>query len=388
MIVQNHRPAWGEGEGWRVSEEPVLVIADTVATGDGRYLIDADRLSNGDVVVLTDEGGRWFDGTGVLRRGFAVNGEGPGEFRYASQLRVLPGDTVAVFQGGPRGKMALFAHDGSLAHESLTDTKRRAALGRWGECRSLLLPDLSWTECDRDTKLPPSRTNRSSFDGDGDYVGPGPGLLRELRRIQRLSPALDTAFPLGIDIGIEQQIVVLHDDRMTSIGHPYHAQTHMAAGGTPMRIAIATNPHWEIELWTPDGRLTHRIRRDDGRRTPTPAESLEAVSLIEDSDSYYIREEPGVTREELERMLEWPDSLPGHSGLVVSNRGELLSRREPFWVASAPSTFDVLDADGGWLGSLALPARFRLLRAGDDYLLGVQFDDDDVPSVVVYGLER
>ena len=34
-IVQNHRPVWGEDEGWKVSAEPVLVIADTMATGGG-----------------------------------------------------------------------------------------------------------------------------------------------------------------------------------------------------------------------------------------------------------------------------------------------------------------------------------------------------------------
>ncbi len=35
-----------------------------------------------------------------------------------------------------------------------------------------------------------------------------------------------------------------------------------------------------------------------------------------------------------------------------------------------------------------MPDRFRLLDVGDDYLLGLQFDEDDVPSLVVYGLER
>ena len=35
-----------------------------------------------------------------------------------------------------------------------------------------------------------------------------------------------------------------------------------------------------------------------------------------------------------------------------------------------------------------VPARFRLLEAGDDYVAGVMRDDDDVESVVVFRVVR
>lgn len=387
-IVQNHRPVWGEGEGWRVSAEPVVVVPDSIALGSGSYVMQVARLASGDLLVLSEAGGRWLDASGNLRRPFASQGDGPGEFRYTNFLLVLAGDTVVVGSSGVRGKLAFLGPDGILVREVFADVGKRQALGRWAECLSYLLPDLSTTGCQADPTIPESPTNRRMYDDDGRYTGPGPGLLRSLRRTYRISPAFDSLHPLGLDIGIEQQTIVLPGGHATSLVHPYHARSYLAHGGTPTRIAIATNPHWEIELWTLDGRLTHRIRRDGGRRIPTAGERREAEERVDDPNSYVIREEPGATRQELRAMLQWPDSLPGHSGLVMTADGMMLSRQAPTWVRSAPSAFDVIDMSGRWLGTIRLPAGFRLHAAGEDYLLGVQFDEDDVPSVVVYGLER
>jgi hypothetical protein len=86
--------------------------------------------------------------------------------------------------------------------------------------------------------------------------------------------------------------------------------------------------------------------------------------------------------------VQTPDSLPGHHGLLMANSGEILSRQWAFWGTDAPSLFDVFELEGRWLGTLALPPRFRLNQVGEDYLLGIQFDEDELPSVVVYGLQR
>lgn len=45
---------------------------------------------------------------------------------------------------------------------------------------------------------------------------------------------------------------------------------------------------------------------------------------------------------------------------------------------------DVFDAVGAHLGSVALPDRFDALEVGDDYVLGVYLDDDDVPFIRMY----
>jgi hypothetical protein len=386
-VVQNHRPVWGEGEGWQVSAEPLLVIADTMATGDGRYVMSAARLSTGGVVVLTDNGGRWFDAAGTFVRPFAPKGEGPGEFTFTTSLFVLADDSVAVGAAGWRAKVAVFDSTGSLAREVFYDSERLAALGRWEECGSRVLPDFSLTNCKDDPSIPVTETNRPSrMVGDG-WTSPGPGLWRRRARVFRIPESLDTVFPLGIEIGIEQQIVDVGDGLGKSIVHPFHSRSSLAANGAPMRIAIAENPHWEIEVFSGEGRKLQIIRRDGGRRAPNEAESKWADSAIRSPGGRFYTQDP-VERGKLLAEMQVPDSLPGHQGILLTTRGEIFSRQWTYWEMGAPSLFDVFDADGRWLGTLTLPSRFRLIEGGEDYLLGVRFDEDDVPSVVMYGLKR
>lgn len=383
-IVENHRPVWGDGDGWVVSAEPLLEIGDTVLTGAGRYVATAARLSDGGVVVLTDAGGRRFGGDGEFLRQFARPGDGPGEFRYARDLVVLPGDTIVV---GTMIKTGWFAPDGSFLRDQPTDVEKFRALGRWGECATYLLPDLSTISCQQDSTIPLSATNRLSKPTSPGWVSPGPGLLRQLRRQHRIPASMDTTFPLGIDIGIEQQMIDLGGGNETSVVHPFHARSALAAGGTPMRIVSATNPHWEIEVRSATGKVLQVIRRDGGRRAPTAAERAAADSVLRRPDGY-LREPDPVRRDRLLAAVITPDSLPGHSTIHVTPRGEILSRHFSLWESAAPSLFDVFDAGGRWLGTLHLPPRFRLIEVGEDYLLGLQFDDDDVPTLKVFGLER
>lgn len=383
-IVQNHRPVWGEGEGWEVSAEPLLVIGPEVALGDARFIATAVRLSDGGVALMTDLGGRWFDASGALIRPFAIPGEGPGEFRYARDLVVLPGDTVVV---GTMQKMAWYAPGGVFVREHKVDWERLRALGRWGECAFYLLPELSQVSCQHDPTIPYSETNRPSRLMSTGLTSPGPGLFRQLRRLFLIPQSLDTVYRLGIDIGIEQQGIDLGGDRHSFVTHPFHARSSLAAGGSPMRIASATNPHWEIEVRSGTGQLLRVIRRDGGRRAPTDGERRAADSLLRSPGGRLDAPDP-VIRDKLLAAVITPDSLPGHTQLLISPQGEILSRQWTFWGIGAPSLHDVFDADGKWLGTLTLPPRFQLVEVGDDYLLGLLYDEDELPSVVVYGLER
>jgi hypothetical protein len=51
-----------------------------------------------------------------------------------------------------------------------------------------------------------------------------------------------------------------------------------------------------------------------------------------------------------------------------------------------PNEWDVFDARGVWLGSMALPPLFTVQEIGDNYMLGVLRDEFDVEQVVVYEL--
>lgn len=383
-IVQNHRPVWGDGEGWRVSAEPLLVIADTMATGEGRWVLGATRLSNGDVVLITDANGRWFDSTGQLRQVFARSGGGPGEFEYSpSHLVQMPGESVAVGSVGLRTKVNIYSSGGDLVRVMQVERERFNALGRWRECGTHLLPDLSQIGCQRDDSLPSSGVGYEQ-EGQGEQLKPG--LLRQFSRQYRIPATIDTAYMLGVDIGLEQQLVQV-GGRIHSVRHPFHARGAFAAGGSPMRLVSALNLGDGIEVRTPEGRLTHIIRRDHGRRAPTDAERAAADSMLRSGEGIYRIISPEY-REQILAELSTPDSLPAHAGLVVALTGEFLSLRWSQWDGNSPKQFDVLDRNGRWLGVLNLPARFMLYEVGRDYLIGMQLDADDAHSVVVYGLQR
>ena len=390
-IVQNHRPVWVEGGGWNVSVEPVLVVPDSVALGEARYIMRAERLSNGNLVVLSDKGARLLDANGALLTSFAPSGEGPGEFRYADELLILPGDTILIAQLGYGGKQARYSPDGVFVSETLIDREKIGGLRRWSECGTRLLPDLSQTNCARDAAVPAIMGGEESeASGEGEGEGHGverAGFIRQNARVYRIPASLDTSYALGIDIGIEQQLIDLGGGRLTSAIHPFHAMSGFAAGGTPMRIAMATNLTWEIQQFTPEGKLTHIIRRDGGRRAPTAVDLKSADSILREPSGRNSAGEPDIQAKVLAAMVT-PDSIPAHFGLWMASTGELLSRRWGLWDSATPGIFDVIDRDGRWLGTLTLPPKFRPLQIGADFLLGVQLDEDDIPSVVVYGLKR
>ena len=98
-----------------VGEEPLLVIGDR--EGDPAHLLGqvagAARLSDGSVAVVDGTVGevRVFDQTGEHVRSMGRIGEGPGEFRNAWYIWVLPGDTLWVGDYRP-WRYNVFAPDG------------------------------------------------------------------------------------------------------------------------------------------------------------------------------------------------------------------------------------------------------------------------------------
>lgn len=383
-IVENHHPMLA-ADAWQLTPEPILSLPDSVATGGLPYIRGARRLADGSILVAAGSAVRWLDRDGHLVRTIAGEGQGPGEFRDISEL-LLRGDTVILSGFSNQRKLSLFDPEGRLIREEPLDLDRFRALGRWGECQSLVLPDRSRIGCQYDPSIPLSATNRRNHVDEHGMSSPGPGLLRQLHRLYVTSPALDTAYALGIDIGIEQFGVDLGGGRETFITHPLHARTALASGGNPPRIAIATNPAWRVELWTTTGTLERVILLDHGRSATTPRMKTVGDSVMRLWELRNARDT--IAAENALAQVSTPDSLPGVLSLAMDDQGFLAVTRGGLFVTGFAITIDFFDPAGRWLASADMPPRWRLLDFGEDYLLGVRYDEEDLPHLDLYGLTR
>ncbi|MBL0170629.1 MAG: hypothetical protein IPP90_07840 [Gemmatimonadaceae bacterium] len=385
-IVTNQRPSWTATSGWHVDSVPITSIG-----GDDRdihqqfqYVGAARRLSDGRVVIATANDFRWFDANGKYLMTSSRAGDGPGEFRYLSTLHRAVGDTVIAGDGMGR-RVSTFGPDGVFIREQRLDLSRFAALGRWEECASALLPDGSRYTCKSDPTIPATLSNRPSRMVKPGWSSPGPGHLRQLKRTYLVPATLDTAYPMGIVAGIEQFGVRSGTNGEVFLQHPFYSYSLIASGGHPMRIVSITNPDYRIEIWTPKGTLERVILRTNGRRAPTREERADARAQML---TMHRRMADPVTLARLVDAVPTPDSLPAAVGLVVSDSGEIVVQREGFPAGPRASAFDVFGADGRWLGAFQFAPRTLLIEVGIDYLLTVRLDADDAPHVEVLRLHR
>lgn len=383
-IVENPAPAWPEGRGPVALGAPAVSLDDSVATGGLPYVRDGLRLPNGEFLIVSGSTAHWFDQNGALLRIIGGAGEGPGEFRDIDQV-MMRADTVMLSGFSNNQKVSFFGPGGTHLRDELLDRERFQALGRWAECQARVLPDGSRLGCMMDSSIPLSATNRVSKIDDRGWSSPGPGLLRQMRRTHLATAALDTTYALGVDIGIEQFGVDVGGGEVSFVTHPMYARSVVAVGGSPMRIAIGTNPQWEVELWTPQGHLERIVRLTNGRRVPTAEEVTTATRLLRERELSYSRDTVATLK--AVAAVPTPDSLPGMLGLAMSRAGEFAVTRGGVWAEEFPMIIDFFDADGRWTGMREMPPRWRLLDFGLDYLLGVRYDSDDLPHVELYHLE-
>ena len=384
-IVTNTTPAWREGEGWQVDTVPMTVIGadESDPQQQWKYVEGAARLSDGSIAVAADGSIRLFGADGRFVRQISRAGEGPGEFRYLADLLTLPGDTLRASEYFGR-RIAYFTSTGTLLREERLDNEKIAHFGPWSECNTGVLADGSRYGCKEDTTIAATATNRREVPDGGGHTALGPGLLRKLRRLWVVPPALDTAYPLGIDAGIEQFGVTLVPGRETFVVHPFHGWSHVATGGVPPHIAIAANPDYRVEMWTATGKLERIIQRTGARFAPTEADRARAREVL----LLQYQKMDQATRDRMLAQVPTPDSFPAVLGLGLTPAGELLVQREVPWPSQRGSAWDIFDPSGHFLGTIRIPGAHRLLAAGMDHLLTIRKTEDEAWLVEVYGIKR
>ena len=80
-----------------------------------------------------------------------------------------------------------------------------------------------------------------------------------------------------------------------------------------------------------------------------------------------------------------PETYPAYTGIALSAEGYLWVREYDL-PGNEANNWSVFDAEGTLRGTLGLPPRFRPLDIGDDYIIGVWRDADDVEHVRMYEL--
>jgi hypothetical protein len=378
-IVENR----GEGDlpatGWVVSESPVLRIGTLEGTPAEQFtaLGGATRLSDGTIVVLEESVSevRFFDpyGTHLVTQGGLA--DGPGEFRYARGFARGPADSIYVHDAATR-RLTVFTPEGDFARVKTPNFAE--LISRYDpnpSCRTMPLfadgsflacavaPELSTLEVRRETGLVP----RTGF------------------RIVRLHRDTARADMLGLWLGPQAYNIVQGPWRSVR-AHTFFPSSHLAVGDDPMRLYLAHNPGYDIEVWEPDGQLLRRFRRVDARMAPTEDERAEAWEVLASS-----LDEPFLDGTFVRRLLAEfpvPDSVPAVAGLMPGPAGELWVKRGPILPSVTTSRFDVFDDGGVYLGEVTMGLSVELLEVGGDYLLAVFKGEYEVPYVLMYDLDR
>lgn len=356
-IVENRAPAWPPGTEWRVDSEPVFRLGGAEAEPSSRFfrIPDVALLAGGEVVVV--DGGssevRRYDAGGRHLWSAGGRGEGPGEFRSPRYL-------------GRREDGAFLIWDRSLLRLSVV-----------AEDGEVLLSE-----------------RRTSPDGS-EFIAfglfdDGAWLVANPRRVS--APAEGTAWtdtvPLGrYDPALNEQVDVArvpgHQWIWTGqhmLPVPFSPQPLRAIMGD--RLAVASGPVSEISIHGPDGSLAarYRIARE---RAPVTASDVGRVieSLVE------VGQGPEAVWRRWRDDMEIPSHEPAFDRLLADDAGNLWARRftvDP--VSRAPTSWDVFDPEGTWLGVVATPGGMTVTAIRDGLVAGVYRDELGVEHVSVHRL--
>lgn len=342
--------------GWTIGSVPRVTFGDSGAQPVAFYEIDdAVRLADGRVVVL-DRGSKellYFSRTGELQARAGGAGDGPGEFREPAGLAEFSADTLAVYARRSQ-------------HLSLFDRE-----GAW-----LLDRPIEKVE-----ELLPTRYFRLADVHDGSLILHNPTGFRVLVNMEA-GPINNPNYRFATDGAFEGTVAEpstrwIHRTRVLFDG----ARITDAAGG---QLYVKDAARYEVRVYDYDGEL-HRVHRLTQPAQPTSAEDLDRYKgfLRRDIQNADLAERL-IAGVESSRLA---DSFPAIRQLYPDALGNVwIEEYHPPW--SRESSFGVFAADGPWLGTVTMPADFRPLQIGADFVLGVQTDELDVQRLVLYDLER
>jgi hypothetical protein len=368
-VVENQAPAWSQDEAWTVGADPFLTLGVVLGPEVEQFSRIASVLRRSDGAVLVADGGsqevRAFGADSEVLWRAGGPGEGPGEFRSLQGLHLLPGDSLAVWDTGPR-RVTLLDPSGRLVRTFRPEPQPGAAMaapvGR--------LSDAEWIY-----------SGGASFSASD---GAGSSTERAAVRYYRAGP--DGSWIDSLATLRSREMFVRRDGGSIAVwGVPFGREGHTATGAG--RVA-----------WGESERAEWHVRHADGRRWLV---RLDAVpELVTDGDWARAVEErvpadadgdPEVRRRALGTYAEMtrPAAWPLFDNLEIDPSGHLWVQqyRAP-WADGGTRVWWVFDPEGAYLGAVVFPGALDVHQVGDDAVVGVVTDELGVERVQVHRLRR
>ena len=363
-IVFSAAPLTGEN-GWRIATIPVVDIggADADRTVSFADIVGALLLPGGEFVVAdgSDQALRFFDERGAHIRDVGRKGGGPGEYEQIYRIRHA-GDSIVVLDTELE-RITMLDHRGEYGRSfTLTGAVTGSRIeGRWIDGRFLFV------------------------EGSGVSSNMPIHMLRDTLTVLRVAGDGSPDSVLGSWPGSEK-MAVTSPQFVSSIELPYGKRSTIRVGGDGFLVGTAAAA--QIDCYDSNGALRSSIR---WAANPDAVSSNEIDAWREMYRTRMVGAPPSFAAAfgSATDIARFPSTRPAYRTFVVTPDGELWVARVPAWDADDDATeWDVFDANGRWLSAVRVPGGAELLDVRRDRLLTSWEDEDGVPHIRVYTLNR
>jgi hypothetical protein len=362
VIVENRRTVWQEGPAWVLEPTPSVDIG--AMSGSPEYELfqanSAVRLANGQIVVANSGSAelRFYDRAGKHIRSVGGRGSGPGEFENLLWVRKCKGDSLLVW-------------DLRLRRGSVFDTTGEYQRSFTLPAEASYIPFISFKN---GTLL----AQQASQWMDQEWSD---GVQRPAISVLRFSPDGEQLADIG----------AFPADEYWGSNDGEHPHRWRRAFGRRMAVAVSDSLIWigtaddfSIDAYDLDGTLVRRVR----------VPMYETRAVREDHLAVWVQDAMATLEASMaEHMRPFfegvrpPDRLPPYERILVDSEGYLWTEHYVL-PGDERRTLSVFREDGSMLGDVSVPASFRVLEIGRDYMLGRMLDELEVEHVQLYRLAR
>ncbi len=290
-------------------------------------------------------------------------GGGPGEFNFLRRLVLGPGDSIFV-ESGYRA-ISVLDRNGAFVRTILVTA---GSEGPTSPSLQAVFPDGGMLmAAATDAALP-----RES------------GVFRVAETFWRYTPE---GAPVGTALAQSPggaRLVNISKDGLELFGFPFAARSLSVVTGSALVVG-ATDLFGFEQVDLASG--VRRLVRIDAPLVPLTSDLIEAATtrMLTIYRRLDARALAALQARLVDAARQHSSNLPPIERIVAAPSGDIwLAETQPD--LAAPIRYLVLDSTGAWRGTVIGPPRFQLTSIGDDSVLGLWLDPDDVAHVREYRL--